>query len=71
MSLWIRGEKEELINAAMVSVLRVQREQGTHALMAVMFGGGAICLVRGTEVDCKRRLEQIHDELTRVGVRFA
>jgi hypothetical protein len=71
MNLWIRGEKDELVNAAMVSVLRVQREQGAYALMAAMFGGGAICLARGTEADCKRRLDLIHDELTKVGVRFA
>ena len=71
MDLWLRGEKDELINAGLVAVVRIQRDQGAHSLIATTQGGGTVCLVRGAESECRRRLEEIRNELIKVGVRFA
>jgi len=59
------------VNAALVSVVRLQRDQGAHTLSATTQGGGIICLLRGSEAECRRRLEEIRNELIKLGVRFA
>jgi hypothetical protein len=67
--MWALGENGELINLALVSVVKAQLNQGSWQVLALA-QGSIVCVQRGSEAECKRRVEAIKAEMLKAGARF-
>lgn len=70
--IWLIGENGELVNLALVSVVRAQQAaaQASWSVTASVQGGSNVPLMRGSKEACEQRVRHIQEEIVRAGGKF-